>query len=772
MNLNTLVLNKLALALLLGSAAAISANDWAALKTKATAGTLDAADYKTIVDNWGNRPSSFMEDLGENDMESILAKAAGIQVSQLDAWRTNQYVNRSNIKKIVSGIKGTELKKMSTDACGAVVKFLEYVKSSTDVPAECRDKYYTYLATDACDVTISHIPAKWVKEDGSKMIGAFGSESAKRIARLNKDSFKMLMENNDDVCKTIPASTLTMITADQRPLVKPSCVANMTNLGAEDLSKHVRLLPDNTFAMWNGPLADTTTAAITGEQLKKFASESDDVHATCHELDLSKVSKKAMKSITPECFIGSYSTSTPVGENLLNLPENTFKKYDEKNLDFVRHIDAADFQYLSSEVLQIIFNSEEAIKNLPDGVVYPKKRGVSVTTTVELFNMIAEKSLDVAGQMLITLAALPDNVLIDLSPTMIDGLSATNANETITYSGTEIMTEIVKTRPNYKSIISTMTQNANVHYCSTITSADDYLNKMPWLRGNCSDECRNALGFDTTDPAFVAEALEFNNDPEAYKIYLEKFTASEWSNVNDGLMSVLVKNKDFCVALTEESNKHIIPSLNDKALSAIGGECAKIIRKSITADNVSKFASNVFSHYGQIEFADIKMTLNEVSIAQFPMLSTEVAAGQSVFASLSEDEFKAINDEHIVAMSPKQWSAVTAKNVATLDETKMKLIQAHNMTLFTDAQLEVLSEPVLVAMTAEQISQVGKDSNATLAAFDKVTSKMDTAQTEALATRKAKPVVVTEEGSNMWIWIIIGVALLIGGVAVFFFVRK
>jgi hypothetical protein len=457
---------------------------------------------------------------------------------------------------------------------------------------------------------------------------------------------------------------------------------------------------------------------------------------------------------------------------LIDLPTDLFASYKTDDLDFVGRMDAADFQYLPSEALQVIFNSPDVIKSFPTGVIFPKK-GESVTTTAELFSTIAEKSPEVAGQMLLTLKTTPDNVLIELEASMIENLSGILVNGN-SISGNDIMAQIAKNRSNAKAIIATMTENANTHFCSTITSGDDYLNKLQWLRANASKKCRDALGFDTTDLGFIAKAPEFNKDPEAWKTFVEKYSTTEWNNADDGLMSVLIKSMDFCRALTEEANKHIFPSLNAKALSVIGGEAAKILRKFITADNVSKFSINVFSHFTHDEFAEVKMKLNDVTIAQFPALSTEVAAGQSVFAKLSEDEFKAIDDEHLTAMSPKQWAAVSPQNIATIDEAKMKLIQATNMTLITDAQLEALSETALIAMSVEQITQVGKDSSATLAAFDKVISKLEAVKTEALALRKTKPVVVPDnEGTSMWVWITISaVALVLIGGAVFFFVRK
>lgn len=108
---------------------------------------------------------------------------------------------------------------------------------------------------------------------------------------------------------------------------------------------------------------------------------------------------------------------------------------------------------------------------------------------------------------------------------------------------------------------------------------------------------------------------------DLYKQYIREYKEDDWKKATKALIADLSESYSFCKALGEESNKLIVPSLSDDALSAVDGNCVVHLKGLVTAQNASKFAPSAFSLF---KAGDFNLKLKDLNDSQIPLISSDL----------------------------------------------------------------------------------------------------------------------------------------------------
>lgn len=781
MNLSTAVVAKLALALLLGSASAISTTLPKWDKLLEDVNNSDETATELVYKNWTKRSSSFVKGLTSDSMERILAKALNIE--NLNVWRGDRSKGSSldKVRGIIYALTRDELRDFGLETCSVVTEFLHFVKSPEHIAnSQCRQSYYDKLrGLEVLTVTIRNIPPKWIQEDGTAPIEVIRDEDFKE---LPVETIKEIMKNKDEICAKISPEILFHLNKEKLALVTPECFSSLKKIHKKDISKVVPLLPSKILTKHTGNLHQLTWRSLTPAQVEALNSELEEGEI-CN-FSLEHISPRSFSSVTTKCLQGSLSTPRKYGALWRRVTSSTIKAIKENQMDLVGNIHPEDFEFLSDDVLQIFFDSEIAIENLPKNADSPIKlstRQKDIKLTKERFAAIASRVPEVAGQLLLTVKDLPDDILSKCEGEDIVNLNAPKDGETL--SGGELIAAM-RIRKNYKLIVNSMTNDAATHFCSTITDSNVYL-EADWLRPHASQKCRDSLNFVKTSPDFISRAPEFAKEEDAWKNVLSDFSNRDWESVKKGLFAFLVEKPEFCKALTEEEHKNIINLIPDKVKRLINGECAFIMKSLITPELVGKLAEDALSKFTSESFI---FKLTDLRVDQVPFISSGIFVDylkptneelkKHVFATkITADVIKALDNPRLAAISSWSWHVMPVANMSVLTVEQLKVLLPSNMTRFTDAHLEAIVAEVLAEISSEQIAEVGKDTNISLAALEKISAKLKAPEVEALNARKAaalKGSNPSSEDSSCMMWWIIGgvVAIIVIGGVVFFVVRK
>jgi hypothetical protein len=737
------------------------------------------AQINAVIAQWSSHPVSFIENLDGPRFDAILAKAMG--AADVASWTANPAkYSQSKADALIRGLTDQDIKKMPLEVCQIANLFLESIQNPSSMSEDCRKDYYVKLgAGNVRPQTVSGIPSQWIKDDKDSVAKAFQKATDKTLTkRLKDETFKMMVSNDENGCAMATAASLHLLSQQAKKLqmIMPECFAVMQGLDSEELGKIVTSLPSNIFSKFDGELHAATLRKMTPAQAAAFAVKIES-SSVCENSDFTQVSGAALAALRTDCVRGTLQKPRAFGKKISKIPTTVWSGLKE-NMDIVKNIAVEDFAFLSQESLQIIFDNEVGLENLP--AIGPLSDNITgLKLTKDMMAALVEKAPEAAASLLFSTATLPDDILAKVPGKQVMGLKGYRGKSTLENIG--LLNAALKTRSNFGKILSLISEEADEHVCATLDE-DQYLKSV--FRVKPSKKCIESLTFDTKSADFLAKAPEFAKNEDAWKSIVSAYKKSDWESIKPALMSNLVQNPEFCAALTEDEHKEIIAYLPAAALITMGDKCIHAMKSLVTAANAKSFSDDAFASFTAEEFT---FALTDLTPAQVSFVSASLAEGDKkhVFATtITADILKALDNERLAAVSARQWNVMLPASAAVLTKDNIKLIKPKNMTRFTDAHLEAVSAEALIEMSDEQIAFVGKESKAKLTALDKVASKLEGSKAEALAARKANPPAADtpvegataeagESSQAMWYWIIGGVlaVVIIAGV-VFFVIRK
>lgn len=708
---------------------------------------------KQALSSFSSHTIEFFEELDSTGAENLFQYAAN--ADSLDDYVKNK-TGTGDLKKICGNFKKSDFEKMQSGVCEIFVHALELWNDANHISKVCKKNYLEKLGNrDVRITTVGGIPAKWFADDGKKIAKAIydadhelfdGSDKSKlAIRKLSPEAFAAMMKRDDDDhhnenenCKFFPAKVLDNLSSEQAKEVSPNCFVALRKISSTNI-KCVASLSPQIFSFYNGSLTEETIKKITADQLHHFATKNEGKEK-CRKLDLPKVSQTAMKRVSKDCLAGwlSVNEGSEIGKVLANAPIETFKGWKGDDYNAFGKISISDYRFLSTQVIQIMIDTPEAVSSLPREEskidIFDKGHIKGVVVTSETFSRLAKQSPAMASQIFVQAETLPDDVLISCEPKSIKKLVGENDKTSV--RGLEFLAlQAKKNRTNIKAIISVMGNRANEHICGQI-KAEQYLKKLGALRPLFGDTCRKNLPFaKNTDILKQAPELAADTD-EIWRNMLKDITPEKWRDVEPGLFAVLVEKPAFCKVLAGE-HKQILKHLTNDHLEYIGSTCALILKDNITIDMVPKLAPDAFAAYTASDFS--KFELKHTSTSQLSLISDKISMDSSdhVFSQLNASKLNSdVADSRVHILSAKQWGAMSATTISGfLTADRLKLVSPSSLASLSDTQLNSLNEAVILSFSPDQIAQVGKSRNAKLDAFEKVKEKISTPQLDTLNLR-------------------------------------
>lgn len=791
MNLSPSTLSKLALCVLLGSAEAKSLD-------AADAGTINAstdrAAVQTLLKNPTDRNADFFSTLNTAGLERV---TEALLNASSDDYKLRAQGNTKKLGDFLKSLKKSELETITAKKCRVLIRYLDLMGASSvnNLPETCRTEYINRLSADCTLLpvaTIKGIPESWVSKQGLEIMQAIvlfhndavnksGSatctpqqkETYEKLAKaafalIPDGVFRKLVSNKNNECKALSGAHLDFLKDSFKSMLGASCVSEIQNLDTEPFK--ASKLPSGAFEQFSGRLHNDTVKTLTPEQVSRMGKKADDQESVGKDVDLSKLSKAALEKVPYVTFFNYFSQSGrgQFGDRINHLPEKLFEPTNTDLEAAIANINVKDFEHMKTSFLKSILSKKELVEALPENVVFKTKALADVKLSGEVFAALAARSKSAAGAYLSEAAngTLQADILSNCDADLIKTL--THECKGKEFTGFELINELVHSHDNIAAILDNAftkegDSDSGSHLCKDLT-LEEYL-ALPFhgLLGS-SKKCRENLTF-SIDDKVLKQAPELAKDEKIIQELLSSFKIEDWEKVKPGFVGSVTSSKHFA----ELFNAEIFDALrkNKKNLTHIPSKCLLVVKDKLTKEDLSSLNARAFSDFASAsDFVNFK--IHDLSASQLSFLP------KSFFGALSVDEFKAFSNEQISAFKAEQLAQLSVEFYKLFTVELIKAIPASHLSQVTDKQVEQMSESVILAMSPEQITELGVESGATLSGISKIVMKFDDAQSAALKARSAK---ATESSSSSFgtIWYWVGgavVAVLIAGVAVFFFMRK
>lgn len=701
---------------------------------------------KAIADNWAGRPVDFCQSLEEESWGRIIPL---LSVKAIASIRVEEFEN-------------------SQTACRALAKYLPYFSNREALPRSFCLAVYQLLGTGggALEIpgVIESIPAGWVEKDGPTIMKLLVSSRPSRLGLFPDSILAIILSNPKGACNFLTVDALKGLGSRMKSHIRPNCVAAMNNLKFMDLSEVTLHLPDNAFALYNGPLSKETIESLSGPQVAAYGSQLGVETFICRLLDLEHVRLQVFHWVTARCLYGYFERehgkqlgkswtnvlpaileefaprikspwmnihpndyiwmdgkvqriilSSPqvcqslglldlpleisqklVGPCLYSLLERSdggkvelkefwkhvtaadMKRFTDEMMMRLRNVVVTDFQYILPPVLQVIFDSDVALANLPQPVeeiiISPGANWFHVSPT--RFATIAKAAPNLAGQLLVNRKSVDEGIFAKCSTAVLRSLTyKVPGKPKLDWNGVFSVLEHQQ-KESFRGMLEFLLFKGDDNICSTIKDIDEYLS-LGWLRRGLRTDrysCRPKLSFDLGDVSLLLKAPELVPENLPWEEMLKKYSLEDWGAISteERFNIILGRKKKFWSTVGVGHHK-VILALNRTALSKIDFGSVRQLNGFLTHHPwlIPFLSQDAFSEYRIDQLpCELRLLLPEQlsKLSRHLMYSQGLSVKRNLESKLDEfvGELKALDSAQFVALyrSPSVTLPTSAEEAA------------------------------------------------------------------------------------------------------------
>lgn len=420
----------------------------------------------------------------------------------------------------------------------------------------------------------------------------------------------------------------------------------------------------------------------------------------CQSLDLTRLSPVALHDLSAPCLYAILSNpERPIrlGSLWQSIPASAIFKFTDEMLKVLKNVAASDFYHMGWSTLQVILRSEAALTNLPkpiERIIISSLEAKKLSITSKQFAFISKVAPNLAGQLLLLVSNLPNDILADCDGNVVRTLTFITAFTETDFDWKYVLSQMGKRVRNFERKIALMSSRTRVHFCSTINGIEEYLS-LPWLRENMNEACRLQLPFNLDDFELLLGAPELIKDVIPWEGMLRQYNLQDWTLAfkNKHLVQLTSDCCEFWEGIIRKG-RGFLEAIGPEILHSIRPHCIYKLRNVLAknGDLIGLLAGDAFSMF-QVE--ELPCQLEQLFPNQIEQLSKFTLA----FTFDNVDGEVDFRDNRLVVTSS------IMEELEFLNGEQLKMLFTSPWIFFSD-EVVIMALELLVKSTSDSINKL------------------------------------------------------------------
>ncbi|PJF19144.1 hypothetical protein PSACC_01062 [Paramicrosporidium saccamoebae] len=599
----------------------------------------EAGAAQTVIANWSNRPSYFLEHLTASGAETLVNTF--IYKSRHEGY---QRLDSKALEKFFGAMSEQEIDDWSYPVCEKFVRFSPWLKHPEAISHErCRKHMFDILSAESrVELKTINIPVDFAIRYAEPILGCISKLSPAPWNEIRSALLNTILSDREAVKKHFKFDQILSFVPEKLRAITSAAMAviggdveSEHSLAKTDIGSILDVLQGDIFSEYNGPLHPETLKKLRPAQLGNFGERLGT--PVCQNLDLSSLGRAFNRDISEMCLIGYWSTGPRPALGLRSIPD-VIRDYLG---DTIMNIHTTDLQGLSVPCLDKLFEDFQLLKTRPigDWLSLETNRDLySVHLTATTFSALLKLHPELASVLLKKVNNLPDDIFSSCDTTLLIQLSGDCGSDR-QIAGLPYLNNVIQRRANAVAIGHHLAEETL--FCEHL-SEDDY-KSLVWLRKAIGPKGKARVRFAVDELKYP----ELSGDSEAWKRCLHQ------EHIDGDLMAFLVQQKGFCEAMMGAAG--FVERADERTYLFVEGPCLLAFKGHISPGNVAQLAQTAFSSFTSADFEslfEMGIHLKHLNSGQINRISEEAWSKMPIqeVNELADEQISELNTERLSLM--------------------------------------------------------------------------------------------------------------------------